>query len=52
MFIYIIYLYWFVGGVKVVRILKEKGIGKSKGFVYVEFKNRISYGVSFGLYID
>lgn len=52
MFIYIIYLYWFAGGVKAVRIPKEKGTGKSKGFAYVEFKNRISHGVSSGLHID
>lgn len=52
MFIYIIYLYWFAGGVKAVRIPKEKGTGKSKGFAYVEFKNRISHGVSSDLHID
>lgn len=49
---YIIYLYWFAGGVKAVRIPKEKGTGKSKGFAYVEFKNRISHGVSSDLHID
>lgn len=38
------------GGVKAVRIPKEKGTGKSKGFAYVEFKNRISHGIALRLH--
>lgn len=36
----------FVGGVKAIRIPKGKGTGMSKGFAYVELKDRISHGVS------
>ena len=33
------------GGVKSIRIPKDK-TGKGKGFAYIEFKDRISHGVS------
>ena len=34
------------GGVKAVRIPKEKGTEKGKGFAYVEFNSHISHRVS------
>lgn len=38
------------GGVKAIRIPKEKGTGKSKGFAYVELKDRISHGIALRLH--
>ena len=35
-----------LGGVKKVRIPLEKGSEKSRGFAYIEFKDRISHNVS------
>nr|XP_022315227.1 uncharacterized RNA-binding protein C365.04c-like isoform X2 [Crassostrea virginica] len=38
------------GGVKAIRIPKEKGTGNCKGFAYVEFKDRISHGIALRLH--
>lgn len=38
------------GGVKSVRIPKEKGSGKGRGFAYMEFKDRISHGIALRLH--
>ncbi|XP_048730135.2 uncharacterized protein LOC125647495 [Ostrea edulis] len=38
------------GGVKAIRIPKGKGTGMSKGFAYVELKDRISHGIALRLH--
>ncbi|KAJ8307384.1 hypothetical protein KUTeg_015468 [Tegillarca granosa] len=38
------------GGVKTIRIPKEKGTDKSRGFAYIEFKDRISHGIALRLH--
>ncbi|OWF39068.1 uncharacterized RNA-binding protein C365.04c-like [Mizuhopecten yessoensis] len=38
------------GGVKMIRIPKEKGTDKARGFAYIEFKDRISHGIALRLH--
>ncbi|XP_069121465.1 uncharacterized protein [Argopecten irradians] len=38
------------GGVKLIRIPKEKGTDRARGFAYIEFKDRISHGIALRLH--